>query len=99
MTVGELGIVQERGLDLVVVYLADRSLSLIELKQERIPLPNHGVRFDNPDPIELAAAFGGTGHKVKTLKELDEAFQDVHQSGGLHLIEVTVDPHPYRKQM
>ena len=38
MTLGELGVVQERGLDVVVVYLSDRRLSLIQLKQERTGL-------------------------------------------------------------
>ena len=48
MVAGELGTAAEQGLDLVVVYLSDASLSLIELKQERSKLPLSGVRFDNP---------------------------------------------------
>ena len=99
MTLGELGIVQERNLDLVVVYFADRSLSLIELKQERLPLPSHGVRFENPNPIALAEAFGGTGHTVDGLESLAAAFEKVHTRGGLHLIEIALDPTPYRSQM
>ena len=99
MALGELGIVQERNLDLAVVYFADRSLSLIELKQERIPLPLNGVRFEDPDPTALALAFGGTGHRVNGLDDLAEAFDAFHQTGGLHLIEIELDPSPYRQQM
>ena len=60
MALGELGVVTEQGLDVTVVYLADRSLSLIELKQERGERTGGGVRFTNPDVAHLAAAFGGT---------------------------------------
>ena len=35
MSLGELGIVQERNLDLIVVYLCDNKLSLIDIKQQR----------------------------------------------------------------
>ena len=99
MTLGELGIVQERGLDLVVVYLADQSLSLIELKQERIPLPNHGVRFDNPSVGALAAAFGGVGHEVRGAEPVARAVRAAVESGGLHLIEASINAERYREQM
>jgi acetolactate synthase-1/2/3 large subunit len=99
MTLGELGVVQERGLDLVVVYLADESLSLIELKQERSALENHGVRFDNPDVVGLGQAFGGTGHRVRGAGPVEEAVRHARESGGLHIIEACIDPGAYRRQM
>ena len=62
MSLGELGVIQERGLHVVVIYLRF-STSLIELKQERSPTPKKtGVRFDNPDTHCVAKAFGGTGY-------------------------------------
>jgi len=99
MALGELGIVQERSMDLVVVYLADQSLSLIELKQERIPLPNHGVRFDNPDVYALSQAFGGRGHRVQGSFAVEQAVRDAVREGGLHVIEAVIDTAPYRQQM
>mgnify|MGYP006133802543 CR=1 FL=1 len=99
MVLGELGIVQERRLDLVVVYLADRSLSLIEIKQERLSLPNQGVRFDNPEVVSLAKAFGGTGHRVEGAGAVEAAVVGARESGGLHIIEATIDPASYRRQM
>ena len=44
----------------MVVYLADAALSLIQLKQERIELPDHGVMFDNPkvEPLVRHSAVG-----------------------------------------
>ena len=99
MALGELGIVQEREMDLVVVYLADQSLSLIELKQERIPLPNHGVRFDNPDVLALGQAFGGRGHRARGAEAVEAAVRVAVSEGGLHVIEAIIDPAPYREQM
>jgi Thiamine pyrophosphate-requiring enzymes [acetolactate synthase, pyruvate dehydrogenase (cytochrome), glyoxylate carboligase, phosphonopyruvate decarboxylase] len=99
MTVGELGIAQERGLDLVVVYLADAALSLIQLKQERLDLPDQGVTFDNPKVEALAAAFGGVGVSVQGQQAVRAAVADAHARGGLTLIEARIDPAPYRRQM
>jgi len=99
MTVGELGVVQERGLDLVVVYLSDASLSLIQLKQERIPLPDHGVTFANPRVGPLAEAFGGVGVTVRGADAVRQAVEEAHARGGLTVIEAVVDPAAYRRQM
>lgn len=99
MTLGELGIVQERRLDLVVVYLADASLSLIQLKQERLELPDHGVTFANPQVEPLARAFGGVGRSVQGAEAVEAAVREAHERGGLTIIEARIDPAPYRRQM
>ena len=99
MTLGELGIVQERRLDLVVVYLADASLSLIQLKQERLELPDHGVTFANPQVEPLARAFGGVGRSVQGAEAVEDAVREAHERGGLTIIEARIDPAPYRRQM
>ena len=99
MTLGELGIVQERGLDLVVVYLADASLSLIQLKQERLELTDHGVTFDNPKVEPLARAFGGVGVSVQGADAVRAAVVAAHARGGLTIIEARIDPSAYRQQM
>jgi len=99
MTLGELGVAQDRGLDLIVVFLADESLSLIELKQERIPLPNHGVRFSNPDSIRIAEAFGGQGRRVRGEAAVEAAVAEARAAGGLWIIEAGIDAAAYRAQM
>ncbi len=99
MTLGELGVLQDRGMDLVVVYLADQALSLIQLKQERIPLADRGVRFTNPDVLQLARAFGGTGRRVRGETAVEEAVAQAVDAGGLWLIEAQIDAQPYRQQM
>ena len=99
MALGELGVVQERELDLIVIYIADQSLSLIELKQERAGYGGKGVRFDNPNVEELAKAFGGEGHRVADQKQLESSVKEALHQGGLHLVELSVDASAYRKQM
>lgn len=100
MSMGELGVIQERDLHVVVVYLSDSALSLIELKQERSSTPKQtGVRFNNPDALSVAQAFGGKGYVCKTLEDVDRAISEAHAGSGLHLIEIEVDPRYYRAQM
>ena len=100
MVQGELGTAAERALDLVVVYLADRTLSLIALKQTRSgEEAGGGVTFDNPDPVALAAAFGGTGRRVRGAEAVQAAVRDAQEAGGLWLIEAQIDPDSYRGQM
>ena len=100
MSLGELGVIQERGLHIIVIYLSDSALSLIELKQERSATPKKtGVRFDNPDTLSIAKAFCGTGYICETLEEVEHAVGVAHAQDGLHLIEIQVDPSYYRAQM
>ena len=100
MTEGELGTAAELGLDLVVVYLADDSLSLIEVKQERDEgRGGLGVRFRSPDPEALAAAYGGRGWRVRGAAAVEAAVRAAVAQGGLHLIEVRINPAEYRAQM
>jgi acetolactate synthase-1/2/3 large subunit len=99
MSMGELGIVQDRDLDLVVVYLADRTLSLIALKQDRRSMPTCGVGFTNPDVRDLARAFGGVGVSVRGDQAVEAAVRQGVQSGGLHIIEAQIDASAYQRQM
>ncbi len=100
MSLGELGIIQERGLHVIVVYLSDSALSLIELKQERSATPKQtGVRFRNPETVSLAKAFGGRGVVCETLQSVDRALEYAKQHPGLHLIEIQINPRYYRAQM
>jgi len=99
MALGELGVVQEREMDLVVVYLSDACLSLIALKQERMDLVSQGVSFENPDVVALAAAFGGCGQQVCGAPAVEAAVAAAVESGGLQIIEAVIDPAGYRYQM
>jgi len=100
MSLGELGIIQERHLHVIVVYLSDSALSLIELKQERSSTPKKvGVRFQNPEVVSLARSFGGHGVLCQTVEDISQAIVHAQKTSGLHLIEIQVEPRYYRTQM
>ena len=99
MCVGELGVVVEQGLDLVVVVFLDQSLSLIELKQERKALKGGGVTFGNPDVVKLAESFGGQGVVVEGEDAVEGAVRAAFEAGGLQVVGVKIDSDAYRQQM
>jgi acetolactate synthase-1/2/3 large subunit len=99
MVLGELGTAAELGGTLVVVAFLDRSLSLIELKQERLQHPRNGVGFTNPNLSSLAAAFGGVGEEASDAATLRSAVEQALERGGLTVIGARFDPAPYRRQM
>ena len=99
MCAGELGVVVEQGLDLVVVVFLDQSLSLIELKQERKALAGGGVTFGNPDVVKLAEAFGGRGVVVEGEEAVEAAVRAAFAAGGLQVVGVRIDAGAYRRQM
>lgn len=99
MSLGELGVVQDHNLHLIVIYFCDHSLTLIELKQQRAGYPQSGMRFSNPDPNTLAQAFGGVARKTYNCHELEEAVREAVQAQGLWIIEAHIDPSSYGKQL
>lgn len=99
MVLGELGTLAELGGPLVVVVFLDHSLSLIELKQERLGHPTAGVRFTDPDLPALAAAFGLEGCEVSDATSLTAAVSEGLQRKVPTLVGVRFDAAPYRLQM
>lgn len=99
MSLGELGVVQDHRLHLIVIYFRDNSLKLIELKQQRAGFPESGMGFCNPDPIALAKAFDGQARITYSSEELEAAVREASQSSGLWLIEANIDPKSYNQQL
>ena len=99
MSLGELGVVQDHRLHLIVIYFRDNSLKLIELKQQRAGFPESGMGFCNPDPIALAKAFDGQARITHSSEELESAVQEASQGSGLWLIEAHINPESYNQQL
>ena len=99
MTLGELGVATDQGLDLVVVVIQDASLGLIELKQHRRGGPVDPLRFRNPSWPQIAEAFGGRGCEARDPSTLCKAVHTGLAVGGLHIIAACIQPSPYRLQM
>ena len=77
----------------------DDTLSLIKLKQERMQLPETGVRTGSPDYALLAKAYGGDGIVVEDVDSLRSAARAALASKQFTLIDARIDPAEYRRQM
>jgi acetolactate synthase I/II/III large subunit len=96
MYLGELGTIQRLGLDLTIVVFVDGSLELIRRSQLRQGVAIEGTLFAPPDFPAIARAFGGTGHDVHDVDQLDGALRTATTSPGLHLIAAHIDGSDYR---
>lgn len=99
MVIGEMSLLDEHKLPIVIVVFRDDTLSLIKLKQERMRLPETGVATGSPDYVLLARAYGGNGMLATSVAELKKAVRAALKSPRFTLIEARVDPAEYRKQM
>jgi thiamine pyrophosphate-dependent acetolactate synthase large subunit-like protein len=67
--------------------LQDESLTLIELKQAQAGLERRGVRLGQTKFEDAAAAFGGSGWRVKSRQEFQAALA---QASGLAHFSIIV---------
>jgi acetolactate synthase-1/2/3 large subunit len=92
MTIQELSTARQSGLDLTVIIANNGRYGTIRMHQEmQYPGRVSGTDLFNPDYVQLAAAYGGTGHRVTSMDQLLPAL-DAADAGGLHLIELLLDP-------
>jgi acetolactate synthase-1/2/3 large subunit len=99
MVIGELALLDKHKLPLTIVVFRDDNLSLIKLKQERMRLPETGVRTGSPDYTLLSRAYGGVGVRVDDIASLRAAAEAALKSKTFTLIEARIDPAEYRQQM
>jgi acetolactate synthase-1/2/3 large subunit len=99
MVIGEMALLAHLKLALTIVVFRDDTLSLIRLKQERMKLPETGVRTGSPDYVMLAEAYGGNGFVVANVPELKKAARVALNSKRFTLIEARINPAEYSKQM
>jgi acetolactate synthase I/II/III large subunit len=82
MVAGELATLRDLKLPVIICVMIDRSLTLIEMKQRGIRLPNVGVDFGATDLAAVARAFGGHGVSVadgtSLEREVGAALQRTH---------------------
>jgi acetolactate synthase-1/2/3 large subunit len=82
-------------LNMVVIVLVDRSVSLIKIQQESRGYANHGVDFHSIDFALSAEACGATGCTVDTVQELADTVAECLSSGGSHVIQLPIDHRGY----
>ncbi|MEQ8368334.1 MAG: thiamine pyrophosphate-binding protein [Roseicyclus sp.] len=92
MTLQELSTARQHGADITVVIANNGRYGTIRMHQElHYPGRVSGTELFNPDYVQLAASYGGTGHLVTEMDHLAPAL-DAADKGGLHLIELRLDP-------
>ncbi|NKX43083.1 thiamine pyrophosphate-dependent enzyme [Roseicyclus persicicus] len=91
MTIQELSTARQHGADITVIIANNGRYGTIRMHQENhYPGRVSGTELFNPDYVQLAAAYGGTGHLVTGMDQLAPAL-DAADRGGLHLIELRLD--------
>jgi acetolactate synthase-1/2/3 large subunit len=95
MALGDLALLAQAQLPVVVVVCNDSALDLIRSAQLRASKPIYGVEFTNPDFCALAGAFGIRATRVATKDECAVAVEEAFVSGAPWLIEAMIDPVGY----
>lgn len=92
MTLQELSTARQFGTDITVIIANNGRYGTIRMHQENhYPGRVSGTELFNPDYVQLAAAYGGTGHLITAMDQLGRAL-DAADQGGLHLIDLRLDP-------
>ena len=95
MVMGELGLLVERQLPLLIALMNDSALDLIRSAQIRRGRLAFGTEFDNPDFEFIAKAYGIAYRKVKSRTDCDDAIRAGLTRRAPTLIDVMIDPIGY----
>ena len=96
MMMGELALLVELALPVIVVVMNDSALDLIRFAQKRKKLQVFGTEFANPDYERIASAFGIDFARIHNRSECDMAVQAAVEARKPALLEVMIDPAGYR---
>ena len=95
MVMGELGLLVERQLPVLVVIMNDNALDLIRSAQLRAGRAAFGTEFYNPDFELIARAYGIEYRRVESKGDCDAAIRAGMTRRAPMLIDVMVDPVGY----
>jgi acetolactate synthase-1/2/3 large subunit len=91
MNCQELETAHRLGLSIVNVIFRDGGYNLIQWKQQTHLGRESGVRFGNPDFLELARAFGAKGYRVESARQLAPMLAEALAQPGPSIVDVPVD--------
>jgi acetolactate synthase-1/2/3 large subunit len=98
MTLGELETLRRLDLDVTVVVFNDSTLSLIEIKQQQSGQRGESaVRYSPTSFAGVAEAHGIRAATVRTAGDLGSILAEAFAGPGPMLVDVIVDPSPYRE--
>ena len=95
MVLGELGLLAERQLPVLVFIMNDAALDLIRSAQLRAGRAAYGTEFHNPDFELIARAYGIDYRRVESRAECDAAIKAGLSWRAPMLIDVMIDPIGY----
>ena len=95
MVMGELGLLAERQLPVLIALMNDSALDLIRSAQMRRGRLAYGTEFANPDFESIAKAYGIAYRKVESRLDCDEAIGAGLARQAPMLIDVMIDPIGY----
>jgi acetolactate synthase-1/2/3 large subunit len=95
MVMGELALVAERQIPLLLVVLNDGSIDLIRSQQRRAGKSVYGTTFDSPDFRQICSAYGLPSARVTSAAQLEAELAAFTSNKGPRLIEVMLDPISY----
>ena len=95
MVMGELGLLVEKQLPVLVIVMNDCALDLIRSAQIRRGRPAFGTEFANPDYKYIAKAYDLDYRKVESRQDCDAAIRAGLSLGSPMLIDVMIDPIGY----
>ncbi len=95
MVMGELAVLSQWQLPVLVIVLNDSAIDLIRSHQVRAGKPVYGTEFPSPNFAQIAAAYGLTAARVTCEAEYTAALTTALASGRPMLIEVMLDPISY----
>jgi len=91
MNVQELETAKRLRLPFVILVWSDGGYGLIEMHQRRKFGHVAGTRFDNPDLVGLARAFGVDGMRVERAGDLPGILAKALDSGGPVVVDIPID--------
>jgi len=95
MVMGELGLLRDLDLPVIMVVMNDNALDLIRSAQVRRGKPVYGTEFANPDFAKIADAYDLDFYRVASEAECVEAVKSAAASEHPTLIEALIDPIGY----
>ena len=93
MTIQELGTIMQSGIAVKIILLNNNFLGMVRQWQELF----FGKRYSatvmqNPDFVQIAAAYGIPGRSISRREDLDSAIREMLETDGAYLLEAQVVP-------
>ena len=99
MCLAELATAARLSCPVTVIVFNDAALSLIDVKQQRQGRAPLGVRYPRVDIAAAAVGLGCRAWRVEQGGELARVLDAAFAVRGPSLVDVTIDPAPYRHQL